>query len=193
MLTRHGVDKIPLCSVCQAEDIEKIKQANHKNMCNLFEAESLPRRYWDASRFTDGMDKESKELLDKFKKGIYFYGESGVGKTYQLAGWFKYAIMQGKTVKWIDWSDWLCELKANLNEYQPIRTKYSNAECIFLDGFDVGGQYVADYTFNFLNYLYKNDKIVYVSSESLVWQDRFASRLAEMTIQYELVGKNGNN
>ena len=187
LLTDKGVESIDLCATCQANELDKFQQANQRILGAILERNNVPKRYWTANRYTAGMQNSDLRLIERFDKGIYFYGTMNLFAEKQLVAWLKWALMQGKTVQYIDWSDWLCELKANLNNYIAIRNKYTQADCLFISGFEVGGQYVSDYTYNFFNHVYKNNKTVYLSSENLVWQDRYACRLSELTFQYELV------
>lgn len=185
-LSDCGCADLQLCRECHASKIANLTTSNtailHKKLTEM----RVPKRYWNASPDVSMWSKPNVSAVCSFKTGVYFLGDSGVGKTYQMVGWLKYAILHGIKVNYINWSDFTCTLKSDLKIYDKLKADTLTAPVVFIDDFQVGNAYIEDYTFNFINTIYNEGITPFLTSINLPPHDRFAMRLGEMTVQYEV-------
>ena len=185
-LSDVGCADLQLCKECHASKIANLTTSNmailHKKLTEM----KVPKRYWNASPDVSMWLKSNVSAVCSFKTGVYFFGDSGVGKTYQMIGWLKYAIVHGIKVNYINWSDFTCTLKSDLKIYDKLKADTLTAPVVFIDDFQVGNAYIEDYTFNFINTIYNEGVTPFLTSINLPPHDRFAMRLGEITVQYEV-------
>lgn len=175
-----------LCQKCHHANIVNLEQNVEAGIKTLLGGIGIPSRYFGATCQVNGMDTAVRTALAGFSRGLLLFGASGAGKTYQLIGWLKYALFKGKTVHYVDWSDFQCELRANLGNYNKLVASVMGAEIVFIDDFKVGNAYLEDFAYNFLKRLYREKITVFMTAPDLPYQEQFATRISEMMFQYEL-------
>jgi DNA replication protein DnaC len=185
-LSDCGCVDLQLCRECHASKIANLTASNTAILHKKLKEMSVPQRYWGASPDVSMWAKPNVSAVCSFKTGVYFFGDSGMGKTYQMIGWLKYAILHGIKVNYINWSDFTCTLKSDLKIYDKLKANTLTAPVVFIDDFQVGNAYIEDYTFNFINTIYNEGITPFLTSINLPPHDRFAMRLGEMTVQYEV-------
>jgi DNA replication protein DnaC len=124
-----------------------------------------------------------------FSKGTIWYGESGVGKTYQMIGMLKEAVLAGFKVKFFDWSDVMCKLKCKPELYRTILNDMLDCGVVAIDDFYVDNNYTYDYVYYIIKTLHGANKRILMTASELPAQPKIAMRLAEMTNQYEVVNE----
>lgn len=181
-----GMDTICLCSNCQAAEINKLLESNELALQALFSHHGVPQRYRNA-RLTKAsvFMRDSDKVLD-FKRGIYFFGESGTGKTWQMIAWFRYYLEHGYKVAYLDFSELICRWRTDMKTYVESQDAWLYPDAIFIDDFDTSNPYLYDYTYNMVKSMHITNKRVFFTSTSLPSQEKLAMRIGELTLQVEL-------
>ena len=187
ILSENGSEVSLLCVKCQAVQIRKLKESNAKVAENTLKKQMVPFRYINATltkEFTNF--NGSREVLDGMS-GLYLIGESGIGKTYQLIAWMRYMILQGYKCNYVNWSDFLVQLRIDIKEYAMMKGGVLQADCIFIDDFDASSPYMYEIIYNFVNSMYNQGKLVFATGNELPTQSKLAMRFGEMTKQVKVV------
>ena len=171
-----------VCPNCEPDMLEMYQKRSEQAMLKRLHNMGIPRRYFPAT-LNAGM--YNADFLN-FKKGAIWFGESGVGKTWQMVGAIRRAILHNRKVAYADWTSMLCELKCNPNEYLKLLA-IPDVDVIAIDDFEVDNGFTFNYVYDFIKKLYCSDKIVYMTCSVLPAQDKIAMRLGEITSQYEVV------
>ena len=145
----------------------------------------------DKSNLDQSIIKKLEES-NKDKKGLFFFGNTGTGKTYTLHALAK---NKGKVDNFV-------ELLANFRDamrkgfYLDNLNDYCNKEFIFID--DVGAENISEFVLEFfylvVNKRYENMKRTVISTNLTIeafkdrYGDRILSRLSEMCLIIELKG-----
>lgn len=170
-----------VCPHCEPDMIEVYQKRSEQAMVKRLTNMGIPRKYLTAE-LNSGM--YNADFLN-FKKGAIWFGASGTGKTWQMVGAIRRAILHNRKVAYADWTSMLCELKCNPNEYLKLLS-IPNADVIAIDDFEVDNGFTFNYVYDFIKKLYYSDKIVYMTCSVLPAQDKIAMRLGEITSQYEV-------
>lgn len=183
----EGVQLTVQCPTCSQAKLEQFRNKVAIALTNQLAIKiGVPKRFLASSFDLTGIKREHLSVLKDFKQGLYFFGESGCGKTHQLVSWLKFAMACGKTVEFIDWSEFLCKIRANSATYYEAVQQYKAYDVLFIDDFKVGTSYMEEYSYNFINELYKAERCAFFTSCTLPYQDQFAMRISQMTKQYEI-------
>jgi DNA replication protein DnaC len=172
--------------------IQHAIEANERVLAHKYYAQNVPKRYRDAT-LTDrhkqfvGVDDVLAGL-----QGIYFIGESGVGKSWMTVAWMRHFILNGDKCLYINWSDFMVKLRMDIKYYDEMKRTMQAYDYIFIDDFDATCNYMYDFVYNFVNTLYNAPKITFFNSIELPTQSKLAMRIGEMTKQVKLVINNGN-
>lgn len=177
-----------VCGHCAPDMLELYHKRSKQAMEERLNRLSIPHKYHQATAYVGQYDEECRN----YKKGIIWFGESGVGKTWQMVGMIRRAIMDNKTVAYADWTSLLCQLKCNPNEYLKLLA-VPNADIVAIDDFEVDNSFAFNYVYDFIKKLYCAEKIIYMTCSVLPAQDKIAMRLGEMTKQYEVKFHDGSN
>ena len=177
-----------ICAKCAPDMIEEYKKRSKNAMEKRFHNIGIPRKYYNA---TASIGLYAPECL-RYEKGIIWFGESGVGKTWELVGMLRRAMLAGKSISYCDWTTTMCELKCNPNEYHRILA-VPQTDILAIDDFEVDNGFTFNYVYDFIKKLYCAEKVVYITCSTLPAQDKIAMRLGEMTKQYEVKFYDGNN
>ena len=173
------------CPHCNADRLNHMQDMSTVAMIQLMIKLGVPNIY-RAAHLTTAMYDESS--LD-FSKGTIWYGESGVGKTYQMVGMLKEAVLTGFKVKFCDWSSIMCTLRCKPEAYRDIVNDMLNCGVIAIDDFYVDNNYTYDYVYYIIKTLHGAGKRLLMTATELPAQPKIAMRLAEMTNQYEVVNE----
>lgn len=110
----------------------------------------------DLRTLTDGM--ESKQYLEAYaqvikslssEKGIYLYGQAGVGKSYMLKGLANYYAKNDKTVCFVKVPVWIQECRESMMDSEwrkRIMAQLRWADLVIFD--DLGAEYISAWTLN---------------------------------------------
>lgn len=173
------------CPTCNCNEINALQEKSDSALIQFMVKLGVPSRYINATLTTTMYDQSS---LD-FTKGTLWYGESGVGKTYQMVGMMKEAILNEYKVKFVDWSAVMCSLRCKPETYSSILDDMLNYGLIAIDDFYVDNNYTYDYVYHIIKALHGRDKRILMTATELPAQPKIAMRLAEMTNQYEVVNE----
>ena len=151
-------------------------------------------RYQNAS--ADNLPKEVTEKINeaiKEKKGILFYGGTGVGKTYTM---HTLAKNKGKVENFVEMLVEFIDYQ-NKGFYYDKLKELTNQDYLFID--DIGSEKTTEFVITFLylivNKRYENMKrTVFATNLSLEdfssrYGDRILSRINEMCLLVELKGE----
>lgn len=137
---------------CRYLDLYSQTRTHEKNyrVSHLSESEyQIDFRSFDLS-------KESREYLQAYvaitqsvddKKGIYLYGQPGVGKTYMMAALANDCAKKGKRVSFVKVPQLMADIRTNMkdNEYRlELLQKLRHADVLFLD--DIGAEAISAWT-----------------------------------------------
>lgn len=174
------------CPTCNCDELSRMQDMSNAAMVRLMHNLGVPSRYVPAHITTAMYDGSS---LD-FSKGTIWYGESGTGKTWQMVGMMKEAILTGFAVKFFDWSEIMCKLRCKPDSYEAVIADIQN-QCglVAIDDFYVDNNYTYDYVYNIIKVLHGAKKPLLMTASELPAQPKIAMRLAEMTNQYEVVNE----
>ena len=192
VISDKGLTSMPLCPRCDEGAIVDMKARNKRVLTRKMTECGVPELYTGSSLSASDMLFPGKEDVINAEKGIYYIGETGTGKTYRLAGWCSLLLSMGVQCRFYDFSDFVCDLRADFKRYNDHKREMLRAECIFFDNFDPSNQYMYDFIFNLVNALYTNRRQVFFSSLALPPQSQLAMRISQMTIQLELQKGGGN-
>lgn len=146
---------------------------------------------------TDNLSEEIKEVIKKAieeNKGIFIYGDTGVGKTYAM-----HALANNKRAKVLNFVELLVQFRDHIQNgcYFSRITDLVNEDYLFID--DIGAEKLSDFVVEFLylviNKRYENEKRTVLSTNlsledfSKRYGDRLLSRVAEMCVIYEMKGE----
>lgn len=151
-------------------------------------------RYKDATiEECDVKLKDAIKLAIEEKKGIFVYGNTGVGKTY-----FCYAVGNTKKIKVENFVLLLSEFRDYMMKgfYNEKVKELCEADYLIID--DIGSEKVTDFVIEFIytivNRRYENQKRTILTTNLQFkefgdrYGDRILSRIAEMCIMVELKG-----
>lgn len=142
------------------------------------------------------IDDNIKALIDKSvseKKGIFIYGDTGVGKTYTL-----HAIANTKQVAVRNFTEMLVQFRDAIQKgcYYDKLKDLVEQDYLFID--DIGSEKLSDYVIEFLyiivNGRYENMKRTVLATNLSIeefgnrYGDRILSRLSEMCVFKEMIG-----
>jgi DNA replication protein DnaC len=152
-------------------------------------------RYKDATQ--DNLSADLMLLIKKAvadKKGIFIYGNTGVGKTY-----FLHSLAKPKNARVRNFTELLVEFRDAMNKgnyFDSIRD-LTHEDYLFID--DIGAEKLSDFVVEFLylivNKRYENMKrtvfATNLSVEDFIekYGERIMSRISEMCILHELKGE----
>ena len=176
-----------LCPACQKGLIAEIKELNKACIANALKELNVPPRYCNAVLTKEYLAFRSYDIVKSGKRGIYLFGESGVGKTWLLVAWLKHCLSSGMKCMYVDWSDFMVDMKLDAKTYRQFRAEAMQADCIFIDDFDGSNPYTYDIVYNFINSLYKANKRMFFTSVDLPVQPKLAMRIGESTVQLQIV------
>lgn len=152
----------------------------------------MSKKYKDAK-----IDENIKKLVDKSveeDKGIFIYGDTGVGKTYTL-----HAISNSKQVDVRNFTEMLVEFRDAIQKgcYYERLKELIKSDYLFID--DIGSEKLSDYVVEFLyliiNGRYENMKRTVLATNLSIeefgnrYGDRVLSRIGEMCIFKEMIGE----
>lgn len=152
-------------------------------------------RYENAN--IDNLSNELKALVGRAvleDKGIFIYGNTGVGKTYFLE-----AIANAKRANPENFVALLVEFRDAMQKgsYFEKLQDFTNKEYLFID--DIGAEKLSDFVLEFLylvvNKRYENMKRTILATNLNIdefeqrYGERILSRIAEMCIIHELTGE----
>ena len=116
-------------------------------------------------------------LMNKTDKGLYIYGDLGVGKTYECIGLANALVKAGKKVAFVKVSNFINEMRKLVGTdtvlYDSYISKVKEVEYLFLD--DIGSESVSSFSrddilFNVLDYRMEN-KLCTVFTSNLSKED----------------------
>ena len=151
-------------------------------------------RYIDAE--VENLSEDLKNLIQKAieeDKGIFIYGNTGVGKTYFLE-----AIANAKRANPENFVALLVEFRDAMQKgsYFEKLQDFTNKEYLFID--DIGAEKLSDFVLEFLylvvNKRYENMKRTILATNLNLkefeerYGERILSRIAEMCVIHELAG-----
>lgn len=187
ILSETKFETLVACPKCQSGVITQLNTTNARVAVKYLKNENVPKRYWYAVLEDKHMRfRDSNYVLDG-ECGIYYIGESGIGKTYLTVAWLNYWLYNGRKCHYINWSDFMVKLRMDIKQYDEMKRKALEYDCIFIDDFDATNQYMYDIVYNFVNTLYNEPKITFFNSIELPTQSKLAMRIGEMTKQIKLV------
>lgn len=153
---------------CKYYSKELKKQKNIK----AFIRRDIPEQYYDVTLDNINIDDDNAgnlslmfyEILDGIRnKGLYIYGDLGVGKTYMCIALANSLVNKGEKVAFIKANYFINEMRKevlnNNGEYENIIDKIKKAKYLFID--DIGSETVSEYSrddllFNILDYRMEN-------------------------------------
>lgn len=158
--------------------IEKEEEINKSNM---FIYSDIPTILYDLNLDNIETDNELKELFvlayqiyqGKRKKGLYIYGDIGVGKTYLSIALANSLLNKGKKVAFIKTNDFATimakQIMDDVQKYEYLVNRIKKAEYVILD--DIGSEPVSEFVrdrllFNILDYRMEN-KLVTIFTSNL--------------------------
>jgi DNA replication protein DnaC len=153
------------------------------------ETQGVPKRYWSAKLTKENTAFLGSEDVQSGLSGVYFIGDSGVGKSYLSVAWMTYMLSNGYVCRYINWSDFMVQLRMDVKEYSRLKAEALQGDVIVIDDFDATNQYMYEITYNFINALYNSAKILIMNSIELPTQSKLAMRIGEMTKQVMVVRK----
>lgn len=180
-------DRLWLCPKCEESVISKIKVNNATMLDRCLKAQKVPPRYHAAKLEKKYCAFEGFDKVHKGQSGLYLCGESGVGKSWLMIAWMKYLLAKGEKCGYIDWSDFMVDLRMDIKDYTNRRGALLQYNYLFIDDFDTSNQYMYDIVYNFVNALYNEGKIVFFTSVDLPAQSKIAMRISEMTQQLHII------
>lgn len=210
-------NEITYCDYCLA----KMKEQNH---VNSFVFSDIPANYNDLTlesinlpdEYTEQLCALCFDILDgKRNKGLYIFGDLGVGKTYMSIALANSLVNKGKKVAFIKSNYFINNMRKlvaqNNGEYENIIDRIQRVSYLFID--DIGSETVSSYSrddllFKILDYrmenklttiftsnlskealekTYSNDKN---DNTSIVRAKRLIERIDILTDNYVLKGNN---
>lgn len=187
LLGLQGSQSTELCPICQSACISDIQAVNKAIVDKCLEVQHVPKRYHNASLRKEHLTFPSSKEVQEGDKGLYIFGESGVGKTWLLIAWMRYYLSKGATCTYVDWSDFMVDLKMDIKSYSSNKSSILHTDCVFIDDFDSSNHYMYDITYNLINSLYKAGKVLFLTSVDLPVQSKIAMRLGEVTTQLQIL------
>lgn len=152
-------------------------------------------RYENAT--IENLSPELKDVINtaiEEKKGIFVYGDTGVGKTY-----FLQAIAKSKRTTPENFVSLLAEFRDAMQKgsYFEKLQDFTNKEYLFID--DIGAEKTSEFVLEFLylvvNRRYENMKRTILTTNLSLkdfeerYGDRILSRIAELCVIHELKGE----
>ncbi|MDD7280417.1 ATP-binding protein [Floccifex sp.] len=164
----------------------------------------------ESAQYLEAYASVIKSIDDK--KGVYLYGQPGVGKSYLCIGCANYYAKQGHVVSFVKVPQLVQECKDSLSDYEYQATILSHlkfSEILFLD--DLGSESISQWSrdsllFPALNYrMDHNLKTYFISNytleelknryfikgkdENIVSSDRFMERIRALSKPQAMTGK----
>ena len=176
-----------LCPKCQAACVEEVRAVNKAMISKHLESQHVPIRYHEARLQKEHLAFPSGREVQNGEKGLYIFGDSGVGKTWLLVAWMKYYLSKGAACTYVDWSDFMVDLRMDIKAYQSKKAYILRSDCVFIDDFDSSNSYMYDVIYNLINSLYSCGKVLFLTSIDLPTQPEIAMRLGEITSQLHVI------
>jgi DNA replication protein DnaC len=193
ILSETQFETLVACPNCQSRLVTQINTTNVSVAEKCLKTEGVPKRYWSAKVLPEHLNFSDSADVVTGDSGIYFIGDSGIGKTWLTIAWLKYMLYQGYKCHYINWSDFMVRLRMDIKSYDEMKRKALQYDCVFIDDFDATNQYMYDIVYNFVNTLYNAPKLTFFNSIDLPTQSKLAMRIGEMTKQVKLVRKENGN
>ena len=189
VLSETHFETFTACPKCQRSNISRIQQGNLKVAEKHLKTQGVPERYWSAKLTKENTAFAGADSVLNHECGLYLIGDSGIGKSYLSVAWMKYMLCNGYTCKYINWSDFMVQLRMDIKEYANLKESALRCDVIVIDDFDATNQYMYDVVYNFINSVYNSTKILIMNSIELPTQSKLAMRIGEMTKQVMVVRK----
>ena len=187
ILSETHFETLTACANCQAAVIQQLNATNAIIAEKCLKTQNVPKRYWLATLTEKHTDFIGSNKVLNGDCGLYLIGDSGIGKSWLTVAWFKYMLYKGLKCHYINWSDFMVQLRMDIKSYEQLKLSALKADCVFIDDFDATNQYMYDIVYNFIGSLYNAPKLVYFNSVELPTQNKLAMRIGEMTKQVRLV------
>lgn len=194
IISTRGMEICQMCDDCNKAEMDQLLSRNKMAVLEIMRKGGVPKRFLCCRLSEADFKFRDSDQVANGDKGLFFIGDTGTGKTTRLAGWAAYMVQRGKSIKFIDFSDFICELRADFKRFNDLKNDMMGVDCLFIDNFDANNQYMYDFIFNLVNSLYQREKQVFYTGASLPGQEPLAMRIGKTTIQLELVkgGLHGN-
>ena len=187
VISARGTSQMMYCKGCQPDIPRELAIKNNNAIQHILLEGGFP------SIYTGTRDKLSKYLNSKQVqdldngRGIFLIGTAGVGKTKALMAIAERMIVLGRSVRFIDFSDLICDLRADFKLYNlKKRDILNSADCLFFDNFETDNKYMYDFIFNLVNSMYNAGKQVFYANYSLPTSEGLAMRIGSSTSQINL-------
>jgi DNA replication protein DnaC len=184
-----------VCEVCEKEDFEEYKK--EELITKLQHESRISREYAKCS-----LESVKKEYATDMLSSVYFYGSTGVGKTYMAVANFKADIEKGKDAAFISSGELLTRIKSsfkpNPDEHESdIINRYATVGTLYLD--DLGADKVTDFVaatfYAIIDRRYREQLKTIITSNLSIKElsayigDRITSRIAGMCNVVNITGK----
>lgn len=189
VLSETHFENLTACPKCQRSVIQKIMKANRNVAEKCLESQGVPKRYWSAKLTKENTAFNGADEVIAGTSGLYLIGDSGVGKSYLTVAWMIHLLMHGYKCKYINWSDFMVQLRMDMKEYAKLKEWALQGDVVVIDDFDATNQYMYDVVYNFINAMYNGTKLLIMNSVELPTQSKLAMRIGEMTKQVMIVRK----
>lgn len=144
------------------------------------------------------------EIIEKVRgsmagrRGIFFYGKTGTGKTYTMHAMNNWLNDCSQATKFLNWAMFVLQARDSMKD-GGIRYKIDEIrekEFIFID--DLGAENATEWSnellYNIVNSLYENERVLFMATNlplsdfAKKYGERILSRLAEMCVVVTLDG-----
>ncbi len=187
LISTRGTEFRLACPECDFTAIKALQKTNEDALRLKLAEAGVPERFLH-HRLTES--QTTFRDVDKVmagKVGLFLFGDTGSGKTSMLAGWCSHMALMGLRVRFIDFSDFICDLRADFKNYNNLKTEMLGYDCLFLDNFESDNPYMYDFIFNLINAFYQHQRQVFYTAPALPAKSPLAMRIGGTTIQLEIV------
>lgn len=186
VVSTRGTEFRWLCPVCASAEMADIELRNEAALLLKMEKAGVPPRFRAARLEDRHLHFKNSAAVSDGSKGLFIFGETGTGKTTMLAGWCAHMAVIGKRVIFVDFSDFICSLRADFKSYAQLKAQMMAYDCLFIDNFESDNVYMYDFIFNLVNSFYQNNRQVFYTAPVLPAKSPLALRIGTTTIQIEL-------